>query len=133
MTDMPVYRAIAQRLTAHRNCIKAGNTEWRQRHAERLDAIVREYLPSGSGFDSGTALLAESKPECLKFRADFHHIDRNGTYTGWTHHVVTVRPSLVYGITLSVSGPARSGIKDYIADVFDTALRAPVPDPTVTA
>jgi len=122
---MPVYRAIAQCVAAHRNCVKVGNAEGCQRHAERLDAIVRDYLPSGGGFDSGTALL-ESDPECLKFRADFHHMDPTGTYAGWTFHVVTVRPSLVHGITLFVSGPNRNGINGYIADVFDDALRATV-------
>lgn len=46
----------------------------------------------------------------------------NGMYNGWTEHVITVRPSLQFGITLSVSGRNCNDIKDYIAEIFQHAL-----------
>ena len=56
------------------------------------------------------------------FRVDFHHMDDNGYYDGWTEHVVTVKPSLCFDIEISVSGRNRNGIKEYILDTFHHLL-----------
>jgi hypothetical protein len=121
-----VANEIASRLAAIANCEKAGNTEWRDRHSDALRAIVRNCLPSGSGFDAGTSLDTErSTAEKLVFNTEFHHMHESGMYDGWTNHSVTVRASLLYGITLTISGRDRNGIKDYIHESFDIALRAP--------
>ena len=114
---------IAGRLAAIENCRKSGNAEWQERHTEALRADMIEFLPSGSGFDSGTQIdLDASRPECLVFRTAFHHMNENGFYDGWTDHVVRVRPSLVYGLSISVSGRDRNDIKDHIHGVFYCAL-----------
>lgn len=48
----------------------------------------------------------------------------SGMYDGWTEHKVTVTPSFS-GFDITVSGRNRNGIKEYIADMFYTALSAP--------
>jgi hypothetical protein len=126
---MNVAQKIASTLAAIQNCRDSGNSEWLARHAETLATIERNELPSGSGIDSGTRVDVErSTPEKLVFLASFHHMNDCGMYDGWTEHRVTVRPSLVYGLDIRVSGRDRNGIKDYLADVFQTALTADYTD-----
>lgn len=118
---------IASRLAAIENCRQSGNAEWEARHAEYVAALVREHMPSGGGFDCGTKLdMDASRPECLRFTTQFHHMDENGCYDGWTSHAIIVRPSLVYGLDIRVMGRDRNGIKEYIAECFDSALRGEV-------
>lgn len=114
-----LFSRLASLVQAAHNCQKNGNTEWQARHTDKASGLVREHLPSGSGFDSGTSLdWDHSTAEKLVFRTSFHHMDEHGFYDGWTDHSVTVRASLLYGITVSVSGKNRNGIKDYIAEQF---------------
>ena len=76
-------------------------------------------MPSGSGVDSGTKLLDNSTPDRLVFQADFHHMDENGFYDGWTEHQIIVTPSLAYGFNVRITGRNRNEIKDYLADLFN--------------
>lgn len=119
-----VYEAIARRVDALRRC----SPEWVIRHTECIDSLVRGHMPSGSGFDAGTqfdiAAHVESPADRLVFQTAFHHMNESGMYDGWTDHKVIVRPSLQHGFTLSVTGRDRNGIKEYIADVFYSALNA---------
>jgi hypothetical protein len=89
---------------------------------ERLKRLI-DSAPWGSGFDRGTNLeIADQKAGQLRFDTAFHHIDDNGTYDGWTEHVVTVKPSLAWGFELRVSGRNRDNIKEHIAERFDSWL-----------
>lgn len=120
--ERPIYQTIASRLLAMHNCQKAGNSKWFDRHKESISALVREHAPSGSGFDSGTVFdFDESTPEKLVFHTSFHHMTE-GMYNGWSDHTVTVKPSLVFNFELKISGRDRDGVKDYIADMFQTFL-----------
>jgi hypothetical protein len=123
-----VYREIASLVAAIENCQKSGNTIWEHNHRDRLVSICRECLPSGSGFDSGTAFdMLNSTPEKLVFRTSFHRMDENGCYDGWTEHNVIIRPSLAHEINVTVSGRDRNDIKDYIGQMFYESLTAEVP------
>ncbi len=134
MLKRRVYVAIAQCLMALRNCEKAhDNTttdseykHWADMcdmHEDRIAAIVKQQLPHGSGFDSGTKFDFErSTPDRLIFNADFHHMDDNGYYDGWTVHQVIVTPSLSFGFNVRVTGRDRRQIKDYIAETFNHCL-----------
>lgn len=115
---------IAVKLSSIENCRKSNNAEWLERHTDDLEAIVRNDLPSGSGFDNGTKLDQTSKPERLVFNVSFHHMNDVGMYDGWTHHQIIVTPSLVSGIELRITGRDRRDIKEYIAEVFYSALSA---------
>ncbi len=92
--------------------------ETKEKWEEKAEEIVEEYLPSGSGFDSGTKIIWEkTTKDKIVFQADFHHMDDNGYYDGWTEHQVTVRPGFL-GMEISVSGRNKRDIKDYILDTF---------------
>jgi len=53
-------------------------------------------------------------------------MSEHGYYDGWTSHIVTARASLAHGFTLTISGADRNGIKDYVGETFNHALRTEV-------
>lgn len=129
-TTYPVYQVMANRLIAWHNCHKSQGMEEfvrilnLQKHEDRLDELVREYLPSGSGFDNGTKLNYDrSTPDKLVFETSFHHMNNHGGYDGWTEHVVIVRPSLAHGFVVDVTGRDRNDVKTYIVETFNHVLR----------
>jgi len=135
-----LYEAIASRVQAIANCnatldnLSSANqacekaAEWIDRHADKVEDLVKEFLPSGGGFDSGTKFLGDkSTPNKLVFRADFHHMNDGGFYCGWSEHEVIITPSFVGGFSMKVTGRDRRQIKDYIADTFHHALSAEIP------
>lgn len=123
MNPTPLYRRLASLLGSADRCDAAKNAEWATRHRNTIRDLVKQHMPSGSGFDSGTELDEDaSTPEKLVFTTSFHHLNDGGYYDGWTEHKVTVTPSLASGYDLRVSGRDRNGIKDYIAETFGHAL-----------
>ena len=121
---MKVYEEIASRLNAAASCRKdSACRDWEQKHLQRVEEVVREYLPRGSGFDNGTTISLEaSTSEKLVFDTSFHHMNEGGMYDGWTSHQVVVRPSLVFGFSIRVTGKNRNEVKDFIAAAFEQAL-----------
>lgn len=122
------FRRIASAVAAYRNCLasETASIEWEQRHRAAACTIVENDGPRGSGFDAGTQIDMEaSTGERLVFTTAYHHMSEHGYYQTWTDHRVTVRPSLVHGFTITVSGPNRNGIKDYIAETFEHWLSSP--------
>ncbi len=96
--------------------------EWGERHKDRILAIVKKHMPSGSGFDSGTSFdFDKSKPDKLVFNTYFHHMNDGGYYDGWSEHSVIVTPAF-RGFNLRVTGKNKNDIKDYIGDIFYNAL-----------
>lgn len=113
------YSKLANLFVAHENCVKAGNKEYEDIHADKLEEFVKNYLPHGSGFDNGTKFLwEESNRNKLVFSADFHHMDDNGMYCGWSEHKVIVTPDLLFGYNIKVTGQNKRGIKEYISGCF---------------
>jgi hypothetical protein len=45
---------IATALEQRANCVKSGNSLWKERAESRLKMIAEELLPNGAGIDSGT-------------------------------------------------------------------------------
>lgn len=124
---MKVYQKIARTLGAIKNCRWSGNKYWEEYRKDELEALIKERLPSGSGFDAGTTLLLDtSDPDRLVFYTEFHHMSEHGHYDGWTRHWITVTPSLAFGCRIQVLGEDRDGILEYIEDVFHEALTADV-------
>lgn len=123
-----LYSELSSLVQARLNCLTKPDTrEWIDKHESMIEELVKSYMPSGSGYDSGTTLvLNESKGEKLVFSTAFHHMDDNGYYDGWTEHTVTVKPSLSHGFDLYITGPNRNDIKDLIGEQFDEALRTNV-------
>jgi len=117
-----VAQTLARLLIAIDNCQRTGN-DYGRIHAENLDTIVRNFLPSGSGWDNGTTLDRErSTPEKLVFVGAFHHMNEHGYYNGWTEHTIDVTASLAFGLNLRVTGRNRNDIKDYLAEMFQYAI-----------
>lgn len=122
-----VYQEVASRVLAIRNCKARGNLEWQTKHADAIAAIGKRYLPHGNGIDSACFFdTDECTPDRLIIHTEFHHMDDNGFYNGWTTHDIAVRPSLCFGFNLSISGVNRDGIKDYLRDIFYAALNEEV-------
>ena len=91
--------------------------------AKRELAKLVAHLPSGSGFDKGTALLLDkSKPDKLVFQTGFHHMNEQGYYERWTDHTVTVTPSFIFGMNISVSGSDYNLVKVDIVMAFEHIL-----------
>ncbi len=127
MAGRPLYRELASIVLARKNCIRSNNAEWRGRHEERIERLVKDCLPSGSGIDNGTKIdLDKSDETRLTFYAGYHHMNENGYYDGWTEHVITVRPSFD-GIDIAISGRNRNDIKDYLHECYAMALTKETP------
>lgn len=124
-----LYQTIASKFVAIENCRKSDTiNEWESRHAESIESLVRDHMPSGSGFDCGTKFdFDASRPDRLVFTTSFHHMDDSGSYDGWTDHSVIVTPSLASGFNLRITGRDKRLIKSYIGDVFHGALSVDVP------
>ena len=119
---MKVYQKLASMVQASLNCEESGNNKWFEIWSVRIADQVRNG-PSGSGCDNGTEIdLFRSSASRLAFRGSFHHMDENGGYDGWTDHTIRVKPSLANGFDLSISGPNRHNIKEYLDDMFRSWL-----------
>lgn len=127
---MKLYQQIAQTFTAWQNCSNpiAPNGVWMEKHETRINELTREYLPSGSGFDSGTEFkFIASQPNKLVFKSAFHHMDEYGGYDGWSEFDVIVTPDLAFGFNLRLRSTGKfarkyADTKEYILEVFQTAL-----------
>lgn len=119
-TDKTVITMLSEVSIAADNCERTDNHEWCRIWLDYIARIAKEQLPSGSGFDCGTRVILANEQKAI-FQTDFHHMDDNGMYDGWTQHTVTARP-VFGGISVHVSGRDRNGIKDYIAAEFHNAL-----------
>lgn len=126
-SDMPitVAEALASKVCAIRNCERSGNTEWRERHAEALRRLIREFLPHGSGFDGSiTCETDRSNEDTLRFFAPFHRMDSNGYYCGWVDFTVRARASFIGGLSVKVTGGRDPQLREYVAETFHAALSA---------
>lgn len=122
-----LYAVLASLIDARENCRKSGNTEWFDRHEDKANELADNYLPSGSGFDSGTKISWDkSTGSKLVLETSYHHMNENGYYDGWTDHTVTVTGSLTSGFDMKIGGRDRNGFKDYAYDVFSEALNTEV-------
>ena len=121
-----VVEKIAALCVAIENCKRRGNTEWEAKYEECLDELVEQYLPRGSGFDSGTKVDIE-KTDFSKvvMTTSFHHMDDSGMYIKWTDHTITAKPSFLGGFELKISGENFNDIKEYMAETFSNELSQP--------
>ena len=107
---------------------KSSNEYWKDIWSDVLEHIEKNHLPSGSGFDSGCSVnLVESKVNRLVIDFDYHHMDENGYYDGWSHNQIIVTPSLVWEFDIKVvnkKGGRRieSYDRDYFVETFNYIL-----------
>lgn len=118
---MKLYQRIASTIQARINCLKNDNFEWIEKYSKYLNELADE-LPSGSGFDDGTAIdWSESTGNKLVFYTSYHHMV-DGFYTEWTDHRIIIKPDFINEIDISVSGKNKNDIKSHIYDVFYECL-----------
>ncbi len=111
---MMFYRELAIAI----NWLSTVNDAYRSMAEDKFNRLV-EMLPHGSGLDAGCkVLLEESSGDKIVIQADFHHINEHGYYDGWTEHKVIIRPCLMYGYTIRITGKDRNYIKDYLFNLF---------------
>jgi len=124
MKTQTVLRALASALVARANCAKSGNAEWLAKHEATIEEIAAHFLPSGSGFDSGTKVdMDRSNGQTwIVLTTSFHHMNEGGMYDGWTHHEVKIVPNLLHGFDLKISGRDRNAIKEYMYETFAADL-----------
>ena len=128
MRTRKLYTAIAHTLQAIENCKKSPNREnaeyWIIVHSESLNHLVNNYMPSGSGIDSGTNLDDSSSPTKLVFTFSYHHMSENGYYTHWSDHKCIVTGSLISGIDIRITNVRKSDydLSDYLWQTFESAL-----------
>lgn len=115
---MKVYQHIAAELQRAQSK-DATHSQWARNCIRHLE---ENYLPNGSGFDNGCEILTEYSPNKFLLSCDFHHLNDNGFYTGWSRHKAIVKPDLMYGFNARITGRNVNDIKDYIADVIYSAL-----------
>lgn len=116
-----LYSQIANLFCAYNNCVKSNNKEYLIIHEDKLNDLVKDKFPSGSGFDRGTKFnWDKSLRNKLVFNISFHHMDENGYYDGWTDHEIIITPDLVFGFDIRVTGKNYRDIKGYIAEVFSS-------------
>ena len=123
---MNVIKAIVQAITAQENCERNGAPITAQMWGEVIRRLASECLPSGSGFDAGTT-IGGAGDRCVFLHTSYHHMNQHGFYDGWTEHTISVRPSFLHELDISIGGRDRNGIKDVIHDAMNAALRAEVP------
>lgn len=122
---MKLYQAIARELDRVQRAKAENKPQWQENAEEELEKLF-SMLPSGSGFDSGVKLSEDSTPEKLIFICDFHHMDENGFYSGWSYHKAILTASLVWDFNLRITGRDRNGIKEYIGDTLHDVMRQDV-------
>lgn len=122
MTNFKVYQKLAFSIAAYNSFPKDSQSEWKEKHLDTIYSI-EESLPHGSGINKGTKvmILPESKGEKITLYVEFHHMDENGFYCGWTEHNVIVTPSFS-GFNIRITGRNFNQIKDYLSDVYHDAL-----------
>lgn len=125
--NQTVAAAIAAAYRAHENCLDAGNLEWAFKWEARLDNLIKECLPSGSGFD-GDITLVEVADNKLVFAVPYHPMNSNGYYEAWEAARVVVRP-VWGGLDVTARG-AGSMHNDYIAEEMHAHLSEVAPEPT---
>ncbi len=148
---IPLYQAIARQFSRYQ-AFDNKKQLLADDALHNIRTLVRNYMPHGSGFDSGTEFdFDNSRPrsadkgldsptECLVFTFGYHHMDGNGYYCGWSYWTLTVFPSLEFGydFTITPDDPDTTNLvddedfdldmfRDYLTDTLDYALNQQVP------
>ena len=101
---------------------------------EKIDKILSDYMPSGSGFDTDWKVCVENGTPVI-FSA--YHVMHNGFYVGWLPFQFTIKEEINYdrfdidptysqGILDNIeedTGNDQSFYTDYIEDMIVDALR----------
>lgn len=120
---MSIYNTIAHLLIQIDNCKKSGNTLCEARAMFNLERLVNRlgYTSMVMDFKLVSTVEHLSKKQKLAFTFTFMHMDENGYRDGYTYHLLTVKPCLMFGVSLSINGRDRRGFKEYLYEAFQSA------------
>lgn len=104
----------------------------RKKDYDTVEELTKNHLPRGSGFDTGTKFV-RGEPREMVFYTEYHHMNEDGYYTGWTEHRVIVGADLEFEYLIRVTGRNDNDIKPYIMEVFDTALNTEIDAVTLSS
>ena len=123
-TKRAIYKELAILVQAFHNCFAGDYSEWSGIHEERIQKLMSDTAPRGSGLDNGTFIDVEkSTGNKLVLTTSYHHMNDNGMYDGWTDHSIIVTPSLTSDFDLRITGSNRNDIKEYLYEIFSAWLR----------
>ena len=109
---------LANKINARLNCIKSNNLEWKENHQNSIFELCQN-LPSGSGLDGRFEIdLTQSTDKKIVFFFEYHHLNSNGYYTGWTSHELILTPTFG-GFCMKITGKNKNDIKCYLYDMLD--------------
>jgi len=108
-------------LQAKENCKKANNQNWIDNHEFTLFELERNFLPHGSGIDSGCIIDREFKENKVTLNVPYHNMDENGFYCGWSDFKIIVKPEFD-SLDIKIIGKDKFYVKDYLYDLFYTCL-----------
>jgi hypothetical protein len=142
---MKVYQAIARALEARESCIKYRKEAVEEKNFNKYNELVdmwdrkierieEQFLPHGSGFDTGETInVDESSPDKIVIYGEFHVMNEVGIYDGYAGYKIVVVPSLAYGFDLKLVGssywPSRTSyvdLQDYIETIYQGILDNPI-------
>jgi hypothetical protein len=119
-----LYQVLAQYIGTYQRHQAKDDHEGQARWARLAHALFKQYNLFGS-FDA-KLLLEDCTENKIVFEIDFHHMNDNGYWDGWTSHIVRVWPDLSCGFRLTISGVNKHDIKDYLHEVADNMMNTVV-------
>jgi len=124
-------QALSAKITARANCIKSGNLNWLGNHEHDIDMLIKR-LPSGGGIDFGTSVnYNKTNINKIVLKSALHVMNDNGYYLSIVDYQVVITPSLQFDFKIRIIGnfgtnPDANGLKEYLIDIYDYALRKEV-------
>ena len=96
---MKVYQQLARLVTAYHQV----KPDYKNGFLERIELLLYGYFPHWSRFYTGTSInLDESQTDKIVLETEYHHMDGNGFYAGWSGWKLIITPSLAYGFDLDI-------------------------------
>jgi len=130
-----VYQALASAIGARIRCKKNGNDEWFPKWEDRINEIIANYLPQGSGIDSGNTInMEKSHSNKIVIESGYHCMDEYGGYDGWIDFSIIITPDLVTGFGAKITGRFSdrhnkySPVREYLYDIYISALNDDIED-----
>lgn len=104
---------LSNKISAYNSC----NKEWKDEAEDRINEMCKG-IPHGSGIDGYCDIdLTASTDKRIVFKFEFHHMDENGFYCGWTQHKAIITPTFG-GFNIRITGKNYRDIKDYLHSLW---------------
>lgn len=130
---MKLYQKLALTFVAYQNCVKSNNAEWKVKHSENIETLIKDHFPHGAGIDDTVKFDFErSSKDELIFTVPYHCMNDGGYYDGWINYTLRIAPSLSFNFDLSLHGKDYNGSKEYLFDILQETLDTDLPFEPIT-